>query len=244
MLAILSAMPDEINHLLQAMSVKQSIEKGQRIYYHGDLFGQNCVMVFSRWGKVAAATTITQLINLFPVKELIFSGVAGAIHTGLEIGDIVVATELIQHDMDASPLFKPAEIPLLNKSVFKTKTDDKMWLAIKKFKNDFQDLFKHEALYFNINEINATQGIIVSGDQFIHTKAQRQSILKLIPEALCAEMEGAAVGQVCYEYGLPLQVIRIISDKANAEAEIDFPELTRQLAGKYTYHILKNYLTN
>ncbi len=244
MTGILSAMPEEISHLLNQMTVKNTIEKGQRTYYQGLLFGQECVLAFSRWGKVAAATTTTQMINLYPISNIIFSGVAGALQTNLNIGDIVLATKVFQYDMDASPLFAPMEIPLINQSGFDTDHDERLLFALTNFVQEFDKMLGKNAEYFNINQPKLHRGIVVSGDQFVHTIEQQQKILKLAPKALCAEMEGAAVAQVCYEYDIPFDLIRIISDKADDTSPIDFPKFTKQIAGKYTTYILKNYLTN
>src|SRR6266702_6190074 len=118
MLAIVSAMPEEIAGVLQALTDVRIQEFGRRQFHNGSLLGVEVVVVFSRWGKVAAAATVTQLLSSYPVTRLVFGGVAGGARTGLAIGDIVVATELVQHDMDASPLYPRYEVPLLGKARF------------------------------------------------------------------------------------------------------------------------------
>ncbi|MDH5414307.1 MAG: 5'-methylthioadenosine/adenosylhomocysteine nucleosidase, partial [Flavobacteriaceae bacterium] len=117
---IISAMREEMQTLLEHLEKKMSTVKGMRTYYSGKLFNKEVVLVFSRWGKVASATTATQLINDHPVDEIIFTGVAGAVKDKLEIGDIVIGHKLYQHDVDASPLYKKFEIPLLKKTFFET----------------------------------------------------------------------------------------------------------------------------
>ena len=119
-IGIISAMQEEMQTLLENLENKVTTTKGMRTYYSGKLFTTDVVLVFSRWGKVASATTATQLINDHPVDEIIFTGVAGAINDKLEIGDIVIGNKLYQHDVDARPLYKKYEIPLLNKSFFET----------------------------------------------------------------------------------------------------------------------------
>ncbi len=84
--------------------------------------------------------------------------------------------------------------------------------------------------------------MVVSGDQFVNSKNKIRKILKKVPDALCVEMEGAAVAQVCYEYEIPFQIIRIISDNANDNSHIDFPYFANEVAGKYILGILKKYL--
>ena len=112
MIAIMSAMQEEVQALLQNLKNIAPVTKGMRTYYKGILFNKPVVIVFSRWGKVAASATATQLINDFKVDEIIFTGVAGAISPTLNIGDIVIGDKLYQHDMDASPLYQKFEIPI------------------------------------------------------------------------------------------------------------------------------------
>lgn len=242
MIAIISAMPEEMQTILDEMQVKKTITKGKRDYYQGTLYGKEIVLVFSRWGKVAAATTTTQLFNLFHIEEVIFSGVAGGLDEDINIGDIVVGTELIQHDMDASPLYDKMEIPLLGKTAFKTADPDKLTTATYHFLENYNSFFNDEPEKFGIQNPKKYQGMIVSGDQFVNGTKKIKEIKNLVPTALCVEMEGAAVAQVCYEYNIPFQIIRIISDKANDNSHIDFPLFAEKVAGKYAAGIMKYYL--
>ena len=115
-------MPEEMNKIISAISNKEIIERGSRIYYKGILSGQEVVAVFSRWGKVAAATTATHLILEFKVDRIVFTGVAGGISPDLNIGDIVIGQHLYQHDMDARPLMRRFEIPLTGLDTMEFKT--------------------------------------------------------------------------------------------------------------------------
>jgi adenosylhomocysteine nucleosidase len=126
-IGIMGAMPEEIDGVVHLLANCRELSMGKRTYYSGQLNGIDTVVVFSRWGKVAAATTATTLIHQFQITELLFTGVAGAIHSDLEIGDIVLGRRLIQHDMDARPLMRQYEIPLLSKTYFES---DTMHLAI------------------------------------------------------------------------------------------------------------------
>ncbi len=244
MIGIISAMQEEIQALHTFLKNEKIINKGMRTYYHGTLFNQEIVLVFSRWGKVASATTVTQLINDFDVDEIIFTGVAGSIHENLNIGDIVIGKNLFQHDMNASPLIAPYEIPLLNKKYFETDSfkRDLLKKASQLFLSDF-DVFiqKNKAIKFNITSPVIFIGDIASGDQFISNKQQIQNIKNNLPNVVCVEMEGAAVAQVCYEYQIPFSIIRTISDKANDNSHIDFPKFAKQIASNYALGILKNY---
>ena len=118
LLGIMGAMPEELDKIIAAIVDKTIVEKGSRLYYCGQLIGQDVVAVFSRWGKVAAATTVANLILDFKVDRIVFTGVAGAIAPDLNIGDIVIAQRLFQHDMDARPLMRRFEIPLTGKTSY------------------------------------------------------------------------------------------------------------------------------
>ncbi len=245
MIGIMSAMQEEIQALLNHLEHTEQYTKGKRDYYKGILFGKEAVLVFSRWGKVASATTATQLINDFDVDELIFTGVAGAISTDLNIGDIVIGKQLVQHDMNASPLYDIFEIPLLHKTFFETDLDKRKQLtdACQLFIKNYTDVIsENEARNLQITDPKVIIGDITSGDQFISKQSQVSFITTHLQSVVCAEMEGAAVAQVCYEYEVPFSIIRIISDKANSEAPIDFPLFVTQIASKYAFEIFKNYL--
>ena len=120
LLGIMGAMPEEMDKIIASIENKKIVERGSRIYYCGELYGQNVVAVFSRWGKVAAATTATNMILEFKVDSIIFTGVAGAISPVLNVGDIVIGKRLYQHDMDARPLMRRFEIPLTGKTSYET----------------------------------------------------------------------------------------------------------------------------
>jgi adenosylhomocysteine nucleosidase len=116
-IGIIAAMQEEIDTLLQELARDaEVIDDGRRTYHLGCLWDKSVVIVFSRWGKVAAATTATHLISDFGIDEVLFTGVAGAAQPGLKVGDVVVGARLWQHDMDARPLFPQHEIPLLRRS--------------------------------------------------------------------------------------------------------------------------------
>lgn len=242
MIGVISAMFDELAELLNILNNKKTTLLGDREYYTGTINNQNVVIVFSKWGKVAAAITTTELISYFKVSKVIFSGVAGAVHPDLNIGDIVYGTSLIQHDMDASPLFPKFEIPLIGKSNFKTTKDNELYHCVVNFNNNYFDYITNtEAAEFGIHQPKIVKGIIASGDEFINSKTKQQELQQEIINLQCVEMEGAAVAQVCSEYNIPLNVIRIISDKADHSAHIDFPVFTKKIASKYAKGILQNY---
>jgi adenosylhomocysteine nucleosidase len=241
-LGIISAMQEEVFTLVTALKNTETIEKGKRIYHTGLFKNHTVTVVYARIGKVAAAATTTQIINDYPIDEIIFTGVAGAIDPSVAVGDVVIATELLQHDMDTSPLFDRFEIPLLGKSYFETNQNASLHKAVADFSKNIEKHVQPKDLRaFDIQQSRVHKGCILSGDQFIASKEKIKSLKALIPQALCVEMEGAAVAQVCYEYTIPFSVVRIISDAANEAAPIDFPKFTAAIASKYAKGILENY---
>jgi len=116
-IGVIGAMHQEIALLLQDMEHvhKNTLgkAKGARTYYHGNLYGKDTTLVFSRWGKVASASTVTSLIDTAYVNLILFTGVAGAISADLQIGDVVIGNKIAQHDLDARPLYSRYEVPQL-----------------------------------------------------------------------------------------------------------------------------------
>ncbi|WKK64727.1 5'-methylthioadenosine/adenosylhomocysteine nucleosidase [Lutimonas zeaxanthinifaciens] len=244
-IGIISAMKEEIQAILNVLEVRKKSTKGMRTYFEGTLFGKEVVIVFSRWGKVASATTVTQLLNDFKIQEIIFTGVAGAIQPEVSIGDIIIGEELYQHDLDGSPLVDTYEVPLLGLRSFTTNHENRIKLkrACEDFFDHIHNYLDHDKLVqFKISKPNIHIGAIASGDQFISRKEQISSILSGLPQVKCVEMEGAAVAQVCYEYNIPYSIIRTISDNANQNAHVDFPKFAHEVASIYARAVLENYL--
>ncbi len=243
-IGIMSAMREEIACLMDQVETRETIVRGMRTYLRGRLWGKDVVLVFSRWGKVASATTATHLINEFKVSEILFTGVAGALDPKLEIGDVVIGRELYQHDMDASPLVSPYTVPLLDKSSFATDPERNRLLrvAADRFLTEKETHLEPDRLAsFEITSPKVIEGAIASGDQFISDSAGIQRIREGLPTVLCAEMEGAAVAQVCFEYRIPFNIVRTISDKADDNSHIDFPAFASEIASPYARGIIRNY---
>lgn len=247
-IGIISSVPGESGRLLELMKAPVAIEKGMRTYYKGQLHDIETVLVASRIGKVAAAATATHLILEHNVDMIIFTGVAGSIDPTLNVGDVVIANALIQHDMDARPFCPVYEIPLLKISACHP---DKLLeqlatQASQHFvKNELLEIIPATILNeFKIIEPKVITGLVLTGDQVIAQESQKAQLKGKLPEALCVEMEGASVGQVCYEYGIPFAVIRTISDYANHEhTPIDVKKFVNQVSGYYSMAILKNMYT-
>jgi adenosylhomocysteine nucleosidase len=248
LIGIMSAMDEEINKLVSALDpLEEESTEGGRTYYKGKLWGRSVVLVFSRWGKVAAATTATCLIAKYKVKQIVFTGVAGGIDEKLRVGDIVIGNQLYQHDMDARPLFKQFEIPLLKMS--NLSADAALIIrareaAIKFFRTDIQNIISPQVLQeFNISKPNVMEGAIASGDKFFNSRESCENLRNCLPDAICVEMEGAAVAQVCYEYNLPFVVIRTISDSGDEQSHVDFVKFIDLVASNYSFGILQNFLS-
>lgn len=241
----MGAMPEEIDSIRQLLSEESRVTIGMRTYSVGKLNGITAVVVFSRWGKVAASITVSTLILEFKITELIFTGVAGAIDPQLRIGDIVLGQRLIQHDMDARPLMEQFEIPLLGKTFFECAAD-RIAIAEKAILDLLEKNHLHTAIgsgelnKFGIGVPRLFVGDIASGDKFFSNTRDKDDLLAKIPSVLCVEMEGAAVAQVCYEYDLPYIVIRTISDVADEKSHIDFPAFIKEISSKYSLEIVKN----
>lgn len=245
MLAIVSAMPEEIALVVDALARAETRELGRRVFHAGTFHGIEAVAVFSRMGKVAAAATITQLIASYPVSRLVFSGVAGGVRHGLAIGDIVVASALIQHDMDASPIFPRYEVPLLGLARFAADADIRERLLAAAHGFLAHDLAacvaRSELERFDVSSPKASLGVVASGDKFFANAAEVEQLRLRLPETACVEMEGAAAAQVCAEYGIPFGVVRTISDSADESSVDDFPRFAREIARHYSAGTLERF---
>jgi adenosylhomocysteine nucleosidase len=239
-IGIIGAMQEEIASLKTNMKNPICQTIAGREYVSGELFGKDCVVVFSRWGKVAAASTATTLINTFQVDCIIFTGVAGAVSPDLNIGDVVLGTHLYQHDMDAAPLFPKREIPYLNRDSFHS--DERLFGSASEAAQTFfaSAFFSQPHLKeFSIESPRIHHGIIASGDQFVSGLEKTQSLHQEVPGTLAVEMEGAAVAQVCHEHEIPCMIIRTISDRADHAAPIDFPKFVTSIATHYSMGIVE-----
>ena len=240
-IGILGAMKEEIDLVKGMVTERDVVEFGNREFITGKINGVDCVVAFSKWGKVAATITATVLLTEFHVTDLFFIGTAGALADGLKVGDIVVSKRLVQHDLDARPIIKQYELPLLNK-VYVDSDEALSELAGRAVRNllaqgvekmvgkkTVEEFGLQPTLYF---------GDVASGDQFINSVEKRNEIISGLPGVLCVEMEGAAVAQACMEFGVPFTVIRTISDTADHNARIDFGKFIAEVANAYSLAIV------
>jgi adenosylhomocysteine nucleosidase len=246
-LAIVSAMEEEMRGLLDHLADARKVETAGRTFWLGRLGQQEAVLVLSRIGKVAASTTVCVLLLQLGVDRIVFTGVAGGLGAA-RVGDIVVSTCLVQHDMDASPLFPRFEIPLLGVSQFES--DKTLAIqaeaAAQSVLANAMDLdptsrplnFSRQDLSeFGITDPKVRCGLVLSGDQFVSSATHSQQLLTWFPDALAVEMEGAAVAQVCHDFKVPFVVIRTISDRADDTAHVDFKRFISKVASRYSVAI-------
>lgn len=246
-IGIIGAIPQEINGVVNLLTNKQEHKIGRRSYFTGKLNNQKVVVVYSRVGKVAASATVTTLILEFNVSELIFTGVAGGIHADVKIGDIVLGQSLIQHDMNAQPLFPAYEIPMLGKAYFEADSSQ-LEVATTAILEILEEQHLHNVISekdldkFNIHQPQLHVGLIGSGDLFFSTNSQKEKLQQNLPEILCVEMEGAAVAQVCYEFDIPFIIIRTISDDADDHSTLDFNSFIEKISNVYSIENIKNII--
>lgn len=227
MIGILGAMREEVDAVISALQFRTTKTRGNREFHTGTLVGVPVVVVYSRIGKVAAASTTTTLLSEFDVHQVVFTGVAGSAGEKVKIGDVVVGTHLYHHDMDASPLYPRHQIPLLNTDRFHTDPELCRKLAAA------------ASQHRGWNRV--FQGAIASGDKFFASKAELEVVKQRLPDILCVEMEGAAAAQVCFEHQVPFAIFRTISDGADGAAPLDFPKFL-EVASVYAVEILKKYV--
>jgi adenosylhomocysteine nucleosidase len=232
--AILSALAEEQQGLLALLHQPQKTRHAGRDFWQGRLHGQPVVLALSRIGKVAAATTSVALIERFKVGRIVFTGVAGGLGEGVQVGDVVVADSFVQHDMDASPVFPRYEMPLYGQARFACdKTLSTQLLQASRLGLDSLALPGKTLLH---------HGLIASGDRFVSGAAEARALRSALShaghQALAVEMEGAAVAQACFDYGIPFAAVRTISDRADDTAHVDFPVFVKDVASLYAQAIV------
>ncbi len=221
---IIGAMEEEIEKLTAGLEDVQEARVGAFVFYEGRLEGQPVAVVRSGVGKVNAAVT-TLLLLQREVGRVIFVGVAGALDPALNVGDVVVSTDAVQHDVDATALGYalgevPGELPT--------------WEADERLR----DVALEAAA--ELGGVGVVAGRVASGDQFI-ASADKVAALRAQYGAACAEMEGASAAQVCAKWGVPFVIVRSISDTADGAAGADFRTFT-PLAAERAERVVRTML--
>ena len=244
-LAIVAALHEELAAVLDLLPDERKTAVAGREFWVGHLHGHEVVAVLSRIGKVAAATTATLLIERFQARRIVFTGVAGGLGEGVRVGDVVVARQFAQHDMDASPLFPRHEVPLYGLTRFATDaalSDELARAAAAVLADAPRTLGEDTVREFNLHSPALHQGLVLSGDRFVATATESDALRRDWPDALAVEMEGAAIAQVCFDAGVPFAAVRTVSDRADDAAHVDFVRFIRAVASRYSAALIDAWL--
>ncbi|MCI1986021.1 MAG: 5'-methylthioadenosine/adenosylhomocysteine nucleosidase [Lactobacillus sp.] len=224
-IGVICAMEEELRALLAQLKNQHETVVANQHYYQGTIDGTAVILVESGIGKVQMGMTGAILLAEFHPDVVINTGSAGGIGQGLHVGDVVLSSAVAYHDADATAFgYAPGQLPQ----------------QPQKFTADAQLVADIAAAAQAVN-LQTQVGLIVSGDQFIASADATQRILALYPEALAAEMEGAAIGQVATQFGTPFVVIRAMSDVGDEEAGQSFDEFIID-AGKRSAQMLLAYI--
>lgn len=227
MIGVIGAMSVEVQLLIDRMTEIKEIKKARMTFYSGKLEGKDVAVVKCGVGKVNAAVCTQILIDVFNVEAIINTGVAGGLLPEIETGDVVVSSELVEHDMDVTALgYRLGQIPDIDDSVFKA---DKNLI-------DLATRCSKEVL----KDKNVFVGPIVSGDQFINS-SEKVVFLRKAFNGYAVEMEGAAIAHCAYLNNIPFVIIRGISDKADEESNLSFEEFT-EMAARNSSEIVCNMI--
>lgn len=226
-IGIIGAMDEEVSKLKECLERMQVTTIAAMDFYEGRLNGTDAVIVRSGIGKVNAAICTQILADKFNVTAIINTGIAGSLKNEINIGDIVLSTDALQHDVDAVAFgYEVGIIPRMDISNFKAS-------------EEMIEIAKHTCENV-IENVNVFCGRILSGDQFISDKKKKDWLMDTF-DGYCTEMEGAAIAQTAYLNKIPFLIIRAISDKADDSAHMDYPEF-EAMAIENSVSLLKEML--
>lgn len=209
-IGIIGAMDVEVATLKEAASVTDTTEIAGMDFCEGTIGEKSVVIVKCGMGKVNAGVCANTLINDFGCTAIINTGVAGSLDNNIDIGDIIVSTDAVQHDFDAEPIgFAKGEVPYTGLYAFPA--DETLRAAAVK------------AVKESAPDVNVHEGRVCSGDQFIASKEQKDRIVSNFG-GMCCEMEGGAIGQMCYLNNTPFVIIRAVSDKPDETEIVEYKE--------------------
>lgn len=240
-IGIIGAMHEEVMLLKSELNNVKVNERGSRTFYEGSFLEHEVILCLSGWGKSAAASTTSSLIEIFNVNQILFVGLAGSLQEHICIGDIVIGNELIQHDMDLKDFTMAGDVhpPFYKSYCFKTQT------SLTALGANTAEEFKANLRVHAYPEINNSYqpnvhiGQIGTGDQFVSSVEMKQTILHKYPNLLCAEMEGAAIAQIANDYNVPFLIIRVISDNAADNAHEVFAKFLFENIGNISVQLIK-----
>ena len=209
MIGIIGAMEDEVAQLKKNMEIEETTEVASLSFCRGKLSGREVVVVRSGIGKVNAAICTQILVDQFHVDVIINTGIAGSLDAEIDIGDIVISTDAVEHDMDASIFGDPiGQIPQMDTFSFPA---DESLVKLAKEGNEKAN-----------PDVHTWIGRVVSGDQFVSSGEKKEQLIRVF-DAKCTEMEGAAIAHAAYLNKISCVIIRAISDKADNSAVVDYP---------------------
>ena len=221
-LAIMGAMEEEIEPLLAHFKNVNVVEFANNKYYEVNYNDLDIVVAYSKIGKVFASLTASTMIEKFGCDTLLFSGVAGGINPELNIGDLIIADKLCQHDLDITAFGHPhGFVP-----------GGKVFVETSKALNDVAKTVAAE------NGLKVIEGTIATGDQFVHS-SERKEFIESTFKADALEMEGASVAVVCDALDVPFFILRAISDTADMDAGFDFDEFLKSSAKNSAEYLIK-----
>ena len=212
-IGIIGAMEEEVALLKEKMQVEQVMQRASMEFCQGSLKGKQVIVVRSGIGKVNAGICTQILADVFQVDAIINTGIAGSLQAEINIGDLVLATDAVQHDVDATQFSYPlGQIPQMN--VFAFKADERL-----------RQLAAGCCRQVN-PDIGVYEGRVLTGDQFVSSKEKKEWLAKVFAGA-CTEMEGGAIAQAAWLNQVPFLIVRAISDKADDSAQMDYEEFER-----------------
>jgi len=224
-IAVMGAMREEIEPILEAVGEYTSEEYAGNIFYRCSYAGHELTIAYSKIGKVFSAITASVMIERYGSKALLFSGVAGGISKELKIGDLLMASALCQHDVDITAFGHP--YGFIPEGSVMIESDESLRSLASEVAVDM--------------EIGLYEGIIATGDQFVASSERKEWIEKTF-NADALEMEGASVACVCQNFGIPFFVLRAISDTADGGASEDFDTFLKssaQVSAKFVLEMVK-----
>lgn len=226
-IGIIGAMEEEVTALREKLADGKMLRKASMDFYSGTFNGVEAVVVRSGIGKVNAGICTQILADIYGVDAVINTGIAGSLKAEINIGDIVISTDALQHDMDATGFgYEPGVIPRMETSCFRADAE-----LVEKARAACEEA---------VPGIQVFTGRVVSGDQFISDKKVKARIIGQFG-GMCTEMEGAAIAQAAWLNQIPFVIIRAVSDKADDSATVDYPTFERQ-AIAHSVALVENFV--
>ncbi|MCM3097122.1 5'-methylthioadenosine/S-adenosylhomocysteine nucleosidase [Priestia megaterium] len=225
--AIIGAMEEEVTILRDKIENRQETVIAGCEYSTGTISGVEVVLLKSGIGKVNAALSTAILLEKFKPDYVINTGSAGGFHPELNVGDAVISTEVRHHDVDVTVFnYEYGQVPNLPAA----------------FKADEKLVCLAEESALEVTDMKIVKGLIATGDSFMNDPVRVEFVRSKFPDLYAAEMEAAAVAQVCYQFGVPFVILRALSDIAGKESNVSFEQFLEKAAVNSTKLVL-NFIT-